>query len=154
MIWRDHVFNYGPKTATRVTKFREKTGEALAETVFLLKFCHPRSRFWGPKLKTWSCQIMFYVIYLKAMEILGKFLKILKIVKRGWCLHWLRTMTLEWGIYPCSCLKWSFSIVKRRIWWRYFGMCMKNILFFSNFSEKYVFLKFFWIFFEILFPIY
>ena len=35
MIWRDHVFNYGPKLATRVTKFREiKTGEALAETVF------------------------------------------------------------------------------------------------------------------------
>ena len=34
MIWQDHVFNYGPKSATRVTKFREKkTGKALAETV-------------------------------------------------------------------------------------------------------------------------
>ena len=39
MIWRDHVFNSGPKSATRVTKFREKkTGEALAETVFSRNF--------------------------------------------------------------------------------------------------------------------
>ena len=39
MIWRDLVFNYGPKLATRVTKFREiKTGEALAETVFSRNF--------------------------------------------------------------------------------------------------------------------
>ena len=30
---------------------------------FFTKFCHPRSRFWEPKLKTWSRQIMFYVIY-------------------------------------------------------------------------------------------
>ena len=26
------------------------------------QFCHPRSQFWEPKLKTWSWQIMFYVI--------------------------------------------------------------------------------------------
>ena len=24
MVWRDHVFNYGPKLAARVTKFQEK----------------------------------------------------------------------------------------------------------------------------------
>ena len=24
MIWRDHVFSFGSKSATRVTKFREK----------------------------------------------------------------------------------------------------------------------------------
>ena len=29
MIWRDHVFNYGPKSAIRETKFREKNGESL-----------------------------------------------------------------------------------------------------------------------------
>ena len=53
--------------------FEKKTGEALAETAFFSKFCPPRSRFWEPKLKTWSRQIMFYVIYPKPMEILGKF---------------------------------------------------------------------------------
>ena len=60
MIWRDHVFNYGPKSATRVTKFREKkTGEALAETVFSRNFVTLVADF-GPKLKTWFRQIMFY----------------------------------------------------------------------------------------------
>ena len=56
MIWRDHVFNFGPKLATRVTKI-----------------CHHRSRFWEPKLKTWSRQIVFYVKYPEPMKILGKF---------------------------------------------------------------------------------
>ena len=42
MIWRDHVFNFGPKSATRVSKFRErKTGKALAETVFFLEILSP-----------------------------------------------------------------------------------------------------------------
>ena len=63
MIWQDHVFNYGPKLATRVTKFREKK---------LAKLCHPRSRFWEPKLKTWSRQIMFYVIYPELWKLLIK----------------------------------------------------------------------------------
>ena len=34
MIWRDHVFNFGPKSATRMTKVRAKFGEALAERFF------------------------------------------------------------------------------------------------------------------------
>ena len=39
MVWGDHVFNYGPKSAPGVTKFREtKTGEASAETVFSRNF--------------------------------------------------------------------------------------------------------------------
>ena len=48
MIWRDHVLNFGSKSATRVTKFWKKTGEALAETVFFSKFWHPRKipYFW------------------------------------------------------------------------------------------------------------
>ena len=51
---------------------KKKTGEALAETVFFSKFCHPRSRFWEPKLKTWSRQIMFYVIYPELWKLLKK----------------------------------------------------------------------------------
>ena len=39
MIWRDHVFNYGPKSATRVTKFREKTVSASTLPVFFLEIC-------------------------------------------------------------------------------------------------------------------
>ena len=47
MIWRDHVFNYSPKSATRATKFREKkTGEELAETVFSRNLV---GLFWGAK---------------------------------------------------------------------------------------------------------
>ena len=39
MIWRNHVFDYGPKSVTRVTKFREKkTGKTLAETVISQNF--------------------------------------------------------------------------------------------------------------------
>ena len=53
--------------------FEKKTGEALAETVFFSKFCLPRSRFWKPKLKTLSRQIMFYVIHPEPMKILGNF---------------------------------------------------------------------------------
>ena len=34
MIWQDHVFNYGPKSATRVKKFREK--HDLARLCFML----------------------------------------------------------------------------------------------------------------------
>ena len=40
MIWRDHVFNYGQKLATMVTKF-------LRVTIFFSKFCHTRSPFGG-----------------------------------------------------------------------------------------------------------
>ena len=36
------------------------------------KFCHPRSQFWGPKLKTWFRQIMFYVIYPELWKLLKK----------------------------------------------------------------------------------
>ena len=37
MIWRDHVFNFGPKSGNEGDKIsRKKTGEALAETVFFL----------------------------------------------------------------------------------------------------------------------
>ena len=41
MIWRDQVFNFGSETATRVTKSREKTGEAVAETVFSFEILSP-----------------------------------------------------------------------------------------------------------------
>jgi len=52
MIWRDHVFNFGPKSATRVTKFREKkTGEALAETVFSRNFVTLGADFKGHNCK-------------------------------------------------------------------------------------------------------
>ena len=63
MIWQDHVFNYGPKSATRVTKLRKKNWRGASRNSFVSKFCHLRSRFWEPKFKTWSRQIMFYVIY-------------------------------------------------------------------------------------------
>ena len=39
---------------------------------FFLEFCHPRSRFWEPKLKTWFRQIMFYVIYPELWKLLKK----------------------------------------------------------------------------------
>ena len=42
MIWRDHVFNYGPKSATRVTKFREKKLARqimTARGVYSIEFC-------------------------------------------------------------------------------------------------------------------
>ena len=42
----------------------------LARSCF--QFCHPRSRFWEPKLKTWSRQIMFYVIYPELWKLLIK----------------------------------------------------------------------------------
>ena len=52
MIWRDYVFNYGPKSATRVTKFREKkTGKALAETVFSRNFVTLGADFEGHNWK-------------------------------------------------------------------------------------------------------
>ena len=51
MIWRDHVLNFGSKLATRVTKFRKKTGEALAETVFFLNFVTLGADFESQNLK-------------------------------------------------------------------------------------------------------
>ena len=42
----------------------------LARSCF--QFCHPRSRFWDPKLKTWDRQIMFYVIYPELWTFLKK----------------------------------------------------------------------------------
>ena len=51
--------------------FLQQKKHDLARSGF--QFCHPRSRFWEPKLKTWSCQIMFYVINPEVMEVLGKF---------------------------------------------------------------------------------
>ena len=52
MICRDHVFNYGPRLVTRVTKFREKkTGEALAETVFSQNFVTLGANFEGHNWK-------------------------------------------------------------------------------------------------------
>ena len=52
MIWRDHVFNFGSKSATRVTKFREKkTGEALAETDFSRNFVTLGANFEGHNWK-------------------------------------------------------------------------------------------------------
>ena len=38
MIWRDHAFNYGPKAATRVTKFREKNWQGASRDSFFSKF--------------------------------------------------------------------------------------------------------------------
>ena len=40
MIWRDHVFNFGPKSGNEGDKTRKKTGEALAEIVFFLILSH------------------------------------------------------------------------------------------------------------------
>ena len=37
MIWRDHVFNFGSKLATRVTKFREKNWRGVSRDSFFLK---------------------------------------------------------------------------------------------------------------------
>ena len=51
MIWRDHVFNFGPKLATRVTKFREKTGEAFSRNSFFLKIFSPLSPIFGHNWK-------------------------------------------------------------------------------------------------------
>ena len=45
---------------------REKTGEALAETVFFSKFCDPWSRFWKK---------------IKVLEIFPEISKVLKIMK-------------------------------------------------------------------------
>ena len=50
--------------------FEKKTGEALAETVVSLEILSPSEPILEPKLKTWSRQIMFYVKYPEAMEIL------------------------------------------------------------------------------------
>ena len=41
MIWRDHVFNYGPKSATRVTKFQEKNWRGVSRDSFFLKILSP-----------------------------------------------------------------------------------------------------------------
>ena len=43
--------------------FERKNWRGVSRDSFFSKFCHPRSRFWEPKFKTWSRQIMFYVIY-------------------------------------------------------------------------------------------
>ena len=43
--------------------FEKKNWRGVSRDSFFSKFCHPRSRFWEPKFKTWSRQIMFYVIY-------------------------------------------------------------------------------------------
>ena len=58
MIWRDHVFNYGPKSATRVTKFGEKkTGEALAETVFSRNSKYQASNIRPQNISMWPQNI-------------------------------------------------------------------------------------------------
>ena len=51
---------------------REKNWRGASRDSFFSKFCHPRSRFWEPKLKTWSRQIMFYVIYPDLWKLLIK----------------------------------------------------------------------------------
>ena len=43
--------------------FEKKNWRGASRDSFFSKFCHPRSRFWEPKFKTWSRQILFYVIY-------------------------------------------------------------------------------------------
>ena len=51
MVWRDHVFNYGPKSATRVTKFREKElarrqpRQFFLEILVVLEILEKNSRF-------------------------------------------------------------------------------------------------------------
>ena len=43
MIWRDHVFNFGPKIGDE--------GDKISGQFFLSKFCHPRCRFLGQNWK-------------------------------------------------------------------------------------------------------
>ena len=42
------------------TSRKKKWRGTSRDSFFLSKFCHPQSRFWEPKLKTWSRQIMLY----------------------------------------------------------------------------------------------
>ena len=52
MIWRDHVLNFGSKSATRVTKFREKTVSADASPVFFSRNFVTLVADFEPKFKT------------------------------------------------------------------------------------------------------
>ena len=56
MIWRDHVFNYGPKSVTRATKFREKK-LALAETVFSRNSKYQASNIRPQNISMWPQNI-------------------------------------------------------------------------------------------------
>ena len=51
MIWRDHVFNYGPKSATRVTKFLEKK---LARPDYVLSYIPRAMAILRWKWKFWN----------------------------------------------------------------------------------------------------
>ena len=107
MVWHDHVFNFGPKSATRVAKLRSKHPRQWSKTVSLKIFQNnatfPKislifrensapplfSQFvtavvdFGPWSKTWSRQIMFYTVILYTYTVflqLWDFLKRLKLV--------------------------------------------------------------------------
>ena len=66
-------FQFWPTIGDEGNKIlREKNWRGASRDSFFSKFCHPQSQFWEPKLKTWSRQIMFYVIYPELWKLLIK----------------------------------------------------------------------------------
>ena len=94
--------------------FANKNWRGVSWDSFFSKFCHSRSRFWEPWLKTWSRQIMFYVIYPK----LWRFSKFWNLpVRRRWPL-WCQWRPLcGFGNFEKKKLKfWIFFCKGWKLW--------------------------------------
>ena len=90
MIWRDHVLNFGSKSATRVKKFRKKNWRGASRDSFFSKFCRPRSRSWETTLKHDLARlcVMLYTLtqwkFWENFENVGNFWEFWKILEFFW----------------------------------------------------------------------
>ena len=72
MIWRDHVFNFGSKLATRVTKFREKNWRGVSRDSFFLEILSPSEPILRAKIENMISSDYVLCYIPRALETLEK----------------------------------------------------------------------------------
>ena len=72
MIWRDHVLNFGSKSATRVTKFREKNWRGVSRDSFFLKILSPSEPILRAKIENMISSDYVLCYIPRALETLEK----------------------------------------------------------------------------------
>ena len=72
MIWRDHFLNYGPKSATMVTKFREKNWRGVSRDSFFLKILSPSEPILRAKIENMISSDYVLCYIPRALETLEK----------------------------------------------------------------------------------